>query len=100
MSLRMRALAFSLVLVTTALVSATPQGGRQGGAPAPRPRSITLGDITAFDVKDNVITVSAGSDQIRIIYYRDDIFRLWLGPDGQFTAAQPTPTDAQIVIGT
>ncbi len=80
-------------------VSAAPQGrGRQGGG-APRARSITLGDLTAFDVKDNVITVSAGPDQIRIIYYRDDIFRLWLGPDGQFTAAQPNETDAQIVPG-
>ena len=84
-----------LVLTATLVVSAQ----RQGGPPAPRPRSITLGDVTAFDVKDNVITVSAGPDQMRIIYYADDIFRLWLGPDGNFTGAQPKPEDAQIVIG-
>ena len=86
-------------VVATATFLSAQGGGRQGGAAAPRPRSITLGDLTAFDVKDNVITVSAGPDQIRIIYYRDDIFRLWLGPDGTFTDAQPKETDAQIVIG-
>src|SRR5262245_26631441 len=37
--------------------------GRGGGAQAPRGRSITLGDVTAFDVKDNIATVSAGQDQ-------------------------------------
>jgi hypothetical protein len=93
-----RLLVLPVAILTAATLSAASQGGRQGAAP--RGRSVTLGDLTAFDVKDNVITASAGQDQIRIIYYRDDIFRLWLGPDGQFTAAQPTPTDAQIVIGT
>lgn len=87
-------------IVATATFMSASQGGRQGGAAAPRARSITLGDLTAFDVTDNVITVSAGPDQLRIIYYRDDIFRLWLGPEGQFTEAQPKETDAQIVIGT
>ena len=50
----------------------------------------------------------AGGAQIRIIYYRDDIFRIWVGPSGSFTngasaqcvvyntpmATQPTLTDA------
>ena len=92
-----RALLVALLL-TSATLAASPQGGRQGGAAPPRGRSVTLGDLTAFDVKDNVITVSAGADRIRIIYYTDGIFRLWLGPDGNFTEAQPNPTDAQIVI--
>jgi hypothetical protein len=59
---------------------------------------VTLGDVTAIDVKDNVTTISAGADQVRIIFYRDDLFRLWLGPDGQFTDAQPNPDDAQMVV--
>jgi hypothetical protein len=75
-----------------------PQGAGRGSAPAPRARSVTLGDVTAFDVKDNVATVSAGPDQLRVMFYRDDIFRVWLGPDGQFTEAQPNPDDAQIVV--
>jgi hypothetical protein len=75
--------------------TAALQGGGQ-----PRGRSVTLGDLTAFDVKDNVATVSAGADQLRVIFYRDDLFRIWLGPDGQFTDAQPNTADAQMVVWT
>jgi alpha-glucosidase len=76
------------------------QGQPQGGArqAAPRGRSITLGDVTGFDVKDNVITIAAGADLVRVIFYRDDVFRVWVGPDGAFTEAQPAPEDAQIVV--
>lgn len=82
-----------------AAAPAGAQAGRGRGNPgAPRGRSVTLGDVTAFDVKDNVATVSAGADQVRVIFYRNDIVRLWLGPDGQFTDAQPNPADAQIVV--
>ena len=86
-------------LCATTLAGSPLQGqGRGGGAAPPRARSITLGDVTAFETKDNVTTVSAGPDQIRIIFYRDDLFRLWLGPDGQFTEAQPNAADAQMVV--
>jgi hypothetical protein len=76
------------------------QGQRAGGAAqaAPRGRSVTLGDLTGFDVKENVFAIAAGQDQVRLTFYRDDIFRIWLGPDGQFTEAQPSPDDAQIVV--
>src|ERR1017187_10438608 len=75
------------------------QGGGRGAAQAaPRGRSVTLGDLTAFDVKDNTFNIAAGPDQLRVMFYRDDIFRIWLGPDGQFTDAQPAPDDAQIVV--
>ena len=77
----------------------SPQGGGgRGAAAAPRGRSVTLGDVTDFEVKDNVFTVTAGQDQIRVIFYRDDIFRIWLGPDGAFTEAQPNAADAQMVV--
>ncbi len=80
---------------------ASPQGGRgQQGArqTSPRGRSITLGDVTSFEVKDHVFNIAAGPDQVRVIFYRDDIFRIWVGPEGTFTEAQPLPEDAQIVI--
>jgi len=79
---------------------APPQGPR-GAAPRPTPprgRSITLGDITGFEVKDNIFQIAAGPDQVKVIFYRDDIFRIWVGPDGEFIDAQPTPEDAQIAI--
>ena len=75
-----------------------PQGQRGAAPPAPRGRSVTLGDLTAFEVANNVATASAGPDVVRILFYRPDLFRLWPGPEGQFTDAQPTATDAQMVV--
>jgi alpha-glucosidase (family GH31 glycosyl hydrolase) len=80
---------------------ATPPQGQQGAGTRqtpPRGRSITLGDITNFEVKDNIFNIAAGPDQVRVMYYRDDIFRIWVGPDGKFTEAQPVAEDAQIVV--
>jgi alpha-glucosidase len=90
----------TLSAVLAASASRVPQGQRAGAPPAPRGRSVTLGDLTAFEVKDNVTTAAAGPDAVRILFYRPDMFRLWLGPDGQFTEAQPTATDAQMVVWT
>src|SRR5580658_7318990 len=105
------ALSFALAAVPLVLAQNSPTSPPQAAAPAGaqarggrsnptalRGRSITLGDVTAFDVKDNVATVSAGPDRVRVIFYRNDIVRLWLGPDGQFTDAQPNAADAQIVV--
>jgi hypothetical protein len=98
---RLAAIGLVVALLATGVTAAVaPQGQRGGAAAAPRGRSITLGDLTAFDVKENVATASAGQDQVRIIFYRDDLFRLWLGPDGQFTEAQPNAADAQMVVWT
>jgi alpha-glucosidase len=77
---------------------AAPQG-QSGAKPAPpRGRSVMLGEVTGVEWKDNVFTVTAGQDQVRVAFYRDDVFRIWLGPDGVFTEAQPAPGDAQIVV--
>jgi alpha-glucosidase len=78
-----------------------PPQGQRGAAPRQTPpsgRSITLGDISGFEVKDNIFQIAAGPDLLRVIFYRDDIFRIWLGADGKFTEAQPAPEDAQIAI--
>lgn len=92
---------------TTAQASQAPPAGQGQNQPpaaarqaAPRARSVTLGDVTDFTVRDNIFTVSAGPDQVRVMFYRDDIFRIWLGPDGTFTEAQPSPEDAQMVVYT
>ena len=75
-----------------------PQGKPAGLVQQPRGRSVTLGDLTAFDVKDNVFALAAGPDQVRIIFYRDDLFRIWVGPDGTFTDYPVNAEDAPIVV--
>src|SRR4030042_568296 len=103
-----RTLAIGFILIGTQLCwgrisgqgqTAPPQGRGAGAArqAQPRARSVTLGDLTNFEGKDNVVQISAGADQIRILYYRDDIFRIWLGPDGNFSDAQ-APEDAQMLV--
>ncbi len=96
MRLHHRTLAIRLVLVVLqlGLLQAARQGTPHGG------RTITLGDVTAFDSKDNVFTIAPGPDLVRLMFYRDDIFRIWVGPDGEFTEAQPDPKDAQMVAFT
>jgi alpha-glucosidase len=64
----------------------------------PRGRSITLGDVSGFEVKDNVFNIAAGPDQVRVIFYRPDIFRIWLGPDGNFMEPPAHPDDTPIVV--
>ncbi len=79
---------------------AQPQEQRGAGArqTPPRGRSITLGDLTNFEVKNGAFDIAAGPDQVKVIFYRDDLFRIWVGPNGEFTEAQPAPGDAQIVV--
>ena len=94
--IRARGLVIAALLVTAQLSNA--QAPAQGPPQAPpRGRSITLGDVISADMKDNVFTIGAGQDLLRVIFYRDDVFRIWVGPDSTFTEAQPSPDDAQMV---
>jgi len=63
-------------------------------------RSLPLLVLLALVATATRMSAQGGGRQGGAAVYRDDIFRLWLAPDGQFTAAQPKETDAQIVIGT
>jgi alpha-glucosidase len=47
--------------------------------------STILGNITHFEAKENENIITAGVSKLKIIFYRDDIFRIWLAPDGDFT---------------
>ena len=95
---------------------APPQGRAAASAPrqaAPRGPSVTLGDVASADMKDNVFTLVMANppmqtedglktvtdaDQVRVAFYRDDIFRIQVWPRGVLTEAQPAPDDAQIVV--
>lgn len=44
-----------------------------------------LGSITDFMIENNTYVFSSGDAKVRIIFYRDDIFRIWLAIDGNFT---------------
>lgn len=83
------ALTFSLV--TPAL--AAEDGGR-------------LGAVTGFEAGEGTYTVESGPAKVRLVFLRDDVFRLWLAPKGWFTDPANTPPsdpekpDENIVVKT
>ena len=54
----------------------------------------SLGNMDGFEKKKNEFDFSSGITKVKVIFYRDDIFRIWLAPDGNFT----NPADSDIVI--
>lgn len=54
----------------------------------------TLGNLTHFETRGNEAIITAGVSKLKVIFYREDIFRIWLAPDGEFA----DPADSDIVI--
>ncbi len=77
---------------------AAPKADKAKARP-PRGRTITLGDVTAFEAKDGGFLITAGKDQVRVFFYGDDLFRIWLGPDGTFSEPPEKPEDTPMVVG-
>ncbi|MCR8641324.1 discoidin domain-containing protein [Paenibacillus sp. N1-5-1-14] len=45
----------------------------------------TVGDITGFEKTDaKTFTITSGNDKVKVVFYRNDIVRLWLGVGGSF----------------
>ncbi len=44
-----------------------------------------IGNLTDFSVEENTYTLSAGDAKVRVVFYKDDMFRIWLAQDGEFT---------------
>ncbi|MCO1582542.1 discoidin domain-containing protein [Crossiella sp. SN42] len=49
-----------------------------------QPAERTLGAITGISQDGATVTISAGSDRVRVGFLQPDVFRLWLGPGGSF----------------
>ncbi|TDO50824.1 alpha-glucosidase (family GH31 glycosyl hydrolase) [Kribbella sp. VKM Ac-2527] len=64
------------------------------GTAAALPGDTSLGAVTAFEADSSTYTLTAGSAKVRVAFLKDDVFRLWLAPDGTFTdPANTPPTD-------
>ena len=48
-------------------------------------KATEVGNITAFTQKANETNITANHSKFKVIFYRDDIFRIWMAPDGEFT---------------
>ena len=79
---RMKRSVVALALLAGALVYTA--------APA-RAAATTLGDITGFAADKATYTLSAGAAKVRVVFLKDDVFRLWMAPDGNFTGPGEHP---------
>lgn len=59
--------------------------------PASAADGTSLGEVTDFSAGNATYTVSAGQAKVRVVFLDDDVFRLWLAPDGNFTDPANTP---------
>lgn len=79
-------LVLSFNLLLTSLANAEPQ----------EDDLTTIGNITDFSADGNTYTISAGEAKVRVIFYKDDMFRIWMTPDGEFT----DPASDDIIVKT
>ncbi|MGH2602535.1 MAG: hypothetical protein ACRDJ9_24515, partial [Dehalococcoidia bacterium] len=78
--------------------------GAAATAVSAAPGETTLGDVTGFSADGATYTFQAGQAKVRVIFKRDDVFRIWLAPDGVFRdpanedPSDPGAPDADIVV--
>ena len=71
--------AAALAVITGVLVNGGPATAQTAAG------DTTLGDVTGFSADKATYTLSAGAAKVRVVFLKDDVFRLWLAPDGNFT---------------
>ncbi|MGZ3957858.1 MAG: glycoside hydrolase family 31 protein [Flavisolibacter sp.] len=54
----------------------------------------SLGRLTKWERLPNGLSLHSGVTQLKVLFYNNDIFRIWLSPDGHFT----DPAGSDIVI--
>lgn len=50
-----------------------------------------LGAVTGVHQDGATFTLDAGKARVRVVFLRDDVFRLWVAPDGDFTDPAKSP---------
>jgi alpha-glucosidase (family GH31 glycosyl hydrolase) len=56
--------------------------------------SNVIGGITGFAVDTCTVLITCGSAKVRVIFYKDEMFRIWLAPTGNFS----NPAGSNIVV--
>ncbi|MFU8843680.1 MAG: TIM-barrel domain-containing protein [Bacteroidales bacterium] len=56
--------------------------------------SNVIGGITGFSADTSSVTITCGNAKVRVIFYKEDMFRIWLAPNGNFT----NPAGDHIVV--
>ncbi len=85
--------ATALALAAGALTAGPAVAGATGSTEAAA-GDTSLGAVTDFAADGSQYTLTAGTAKVRVVFVKDDVFRIWLAPDGTFTdPANTPPTD-------
>jgi alpha-glucosidase (family GH31 glycosyl hydrolase) len=56
--------------------------------------SHVIANISNFQVDTNTVLITCGSSKVRVVFYKDNMFRIWLAPSGNFS----NPAGDHIVV--
>jgi len=76
------------VLVAVLMIGGLPAMARGG-----TPRLTGPGRVTGFAVRGNTVAIDAVGGRFQVVFYTDDLFRIWMAPDGTFTDPANTPPE-------
>ena len=51
------------------------------------------GPVTGFEVQGNTVAIDARPARARVVFHTDDVFRIWMAPDGEFADPANTPPE-------
>jgi alpha-glucosidase (family GH31 glycosyl hydrolase) len=57
------------------------------------PTAVGPGPVTGFTVRGNTVDLVALTSRVQLVFYTDDVFRIWMAPDGAFTDPANAPPD-------
>jgi alpha-glucosidase len=57
------------------------------------PQAVTPGPVTAFGVQGNTAEITALRARAKLVFHTDDVFRIWMAPDGVFADPANTPPE-------
>ncbi|WP_328989103.1 NPCBM/NEW2 domain-containing protein [Kribbella sp. NBC_01245] len=75
------------------LVLAVLAGLLVGSPATAKAQDTALGAVTDFAADGATYTLTAGTAKVRVNFLKDDVFRIWLAPDGNFTDPASTPPE-------
>ena len=76
------------VVATVLMVVGLPSMARGG-----QPRPTGPGRLTSFEVRGNTVAIEAAGARLQVVFLTDDLFRIWMAPDGTFTDPANTPPE-------
>src|SRR5437762_8341296 len=83
-----RLLGALLIVLALALALAAPATARSAV-----PRAVGPGPVTGVVVRGDRVEIATVSMQVQLVFYTDDLFRIWMAPDGAYKDPANSPPE-------